>query len=117
MAKVGRKHRGYLTDDRSTTVHGLQRDRDGRWRIVATGFRFTEPDESRAIDKFYELTGQTKPLETQRSRQRRFRGALLPPPREDALSSGIDALWRQLLALLGMGTALLWLAARRFRGA
>lgn len=30
--------------------------------------------------------------------------------------AGIDALWRQLLALLGMGIALLWLAARRFRG-
>ncbi|MFL6200503.1 MAG: ABC transporter permease [Thermoanaerobaculia bacterium] len=31
--------------------------------------------------------------------------------------SGIEALWKQLLALLGMGTGLLWLAARRFRGA
>lgn len=31
--------------------------------------------------------------------------------------SGIDALWRQLVALLVMGTTLLWLAARRFRGA
>lgn len=29
--------------------------------------------------------------------------------------AGIDALWRQLLALLAMGIALLWLAARRFR--
>ena len=31
--------------------------------------------------------------------------------------AGIEALWRQLLALLAMGTALLWLAARRFRNA
>jgi ABC-2 type transport system permease protein len=31
--------------------------------------------------------------------------------------SGIEALWRQLLALFGMGIGLLWLAARRFRGA
>ena len=31
--------------------------------------------------------------------------------------AGIEALWRQLLALLGMGIGLLWLAARRFRGA
>jgi ABC-2 type transport system permease protein len=30
--------------------------------------------------------------------------------------AGIEALWRQLLALLGMGVGLLWLAARRFRG-
>lgn len=29
--------------------------------------------------------------------------------------AGIEALWRQLLALLGMGTGLLWLASRRFR--
>ncbi|HYN21917.1 MAG TPA: ABC transporter permease [Thermoanaerobaculia bacterium] len=29
--------------------------------------------------------------------------------------AGIEALWRQHLALLGMGIALLWLAARRFR--
>ena len=31
--------------------------------------------------------------------------------------SGVEALWRQLLALSGMGIGLLWLAARRFRGA
>lgn len=31
--------------------------------------------------------------------------------------AGVEALWRQLLALLGMGIGLLWLAARRFRGA
>lgn len=39
-----------------------------------------------------ELTGQTKPLETQRARQRRFRGALLPSPQENELTAGIDAL-------------------------
>ena len=31
--------------------------------------------------------------------------------------AGVEALWRQLLALLAMGVGLLWLAARRFRGA
>jgi ABC-2 type transport system permease protein len=30
--------------------------------------------------------------------------------------AGFDALWRQLLALLAMGVALLWAAALRFRG-
>jgi ABC-2 type transport system permease protein len=30
--------------------------------------------------------------------------------------AGFEALWRQLLALLLMGIALLWAAARRFRG-
>lgn len=39
-----------------------------------------------------ELTGQTKPLELQRTRQRRFRGALLPAPEEHELTDGIDAL-------------------------
>lgn len=39
-----------------------------------------------------ELTGQTKPLERQRARQRLFRGAFLPAPRENATVDGIDAL-------------------------
>jgi DEAD/DEAH box helicase domain-containing protein len=39
-----------------------------------------------------ELTGQTKPLEEQRARQRRFKGALLRPPDEIELVEGIDVL-------------------------
>ena len=39
-----------------------------------------------------ELTGQTKPLDEQRRRQRRFKGALLAPPRENDLTSPIDVL-------------------------
>lgn len=39
-----------------------------------------------------ELTGQTRPLQVQRERQRRFRGAFLPAPREDAVCDGIDVL-------------------------
>ena len=39
-----------------------------------------------------ELTGQTKPLELQRNRQRQFRGALLPEPDENELTTQIDAL-------------------------
>jgi DEAD/DEAH box helicase domain-containing protein len=39
-----------------------------------------------------ELTGQTKPLALQRMRQRRFRGALLPAPTENQLTSAIDVL-------------------------
>lgn len=39
-----------------------------------------------------ELTGQTKPLNEQRKRQRRFKGALLAPPRENGLTSSIDVL-------------------------
>ncbi len=33
-------------------VAGLARDTDGRWRILATGQKFTEPDERRAIARF-----------------------------------------------------------------
>jgi DEAD/DEAH box helicase domain-containing protein len=39
-----------------------------------------------------ELTGQTKPLSEQRARQRRFKGALLRPPKENELTQGIDVL-------------------------
>jgi DEAD/DEAH box helicase domain-containing protein len=39
-----------------------------------------------------ELTGHTKPIEEQRARQRRFKGALLDPPAENALTHEIDVL-------------------------
>jgi DEAD/DEAH box helicase domain-containing protein len=39
-----------------------------------------------------ELTGQTKPLELQRQRQRLFKGAFLPEPKENAPGDGIDVL-------------------------
>lgn len=39
-----------------------------------------------------ELTGQTKPLSEQRSRQRRFKGALLANPVENKLTSPLDVL-------------------------
>jgi DEAD/DEAH box helicase domain-containing protein len=39
-----------------------------------------------------ELTGQTKPLDEQRRRQRQFKGALLKPPVENPLTSSIDVL-------------------------
>ena len=39
-----------------------------------------------------ELTGQTKPLDVQRQRQRLFREAFLPPPKENPAGDGIDVL-------------------------
>jgi DEAD/DEAH box helicase domain-containing protein len=39
-----------------------------------------------------ELTGQTRPPAEQRSRQRRFRGALLPEPRENPRTTPLDVL-------------------------
>lgn len=39
-----------------------------------------------------ELSGQTKPLEVQRKRQRHFKGVLLNPPQENELTSPLDVL-------------------------
>lgn len=39
-----------------------------------------------------ELTGQTRPLSEQRARQRRFKGAVLPRPTENPLTSPLDVL-------------------------
>lgn len=39
-----------------------------------------------------ELTGQTKPLEVQRERQRLFKGAFLPAPAENSVGDGVDVL-------------------------
>lgn len=39
-----------------------------------------------------ELTGQTKPLSEQRRRQRRFKGAFLPPPHENPLIDQLEVL-------------------------
>ena len=39
-----------------------------------------------------ELTGQTRPVSEQRERQRRFRGSLLPEPRENTLTVPLDVL-------------------------
>lgn len=39
-----------------------------------------------------ELTGQTRPLEEQRRRQRHFKGILLPSPRESSLTHELDVL-------------------------
>lgn len=38
---------------------GLYKCPDGRWRISATGAKFTEPDERRAVARF--LTAQQAP--------------------------------------------------------
>jgi hypothetical protein len=38
-------------------IDGLYRCPDGRWRITATGERFTEPDEALAVARYLRLTG------------------------------------------------------------
>ena len=48
---MARPFKPYQTSTGEVIV-GLHLDKDGRWRIVETGARFTEPDERRAIAKF-----------------------------------------------------------------
>lgn len=55
MPKRGRPQKPYQTSW-NLPIPGLARDPDGRWRILATGQRFTEHDERRAIARFYETT-------------------------------------------------------------
>lgn len=75
-------------------------------RQNCTGTPIATPVDSEADDDYYawlshlpatrlsvaELTGQTRPPAEQRLRQRRFRGAFLPAPRENRRTCGIDVL-------------------------
>jgi DEAD/DEAH box helicase domain-containing protein len=75
-------------------------------RPGCTGTPLEQPRTSFRADDYYsslaaldprrlsvaELTGQTRPPKEQRDRQRRFRGALLPPPRENPRTSPLDVL-------------------------
>lgn len=47
QARRGRPAKSYTTSW-GETINGLARGNDGRWRIIATGQRFTEADERRA---------------------------------------------------------------------
>ena len=49
----------HYTSTSGDTIKGLSRGNDGRWRIIDTGYRFTEPNEAAAIAKFRKLTGTT----------------------------------------------------------
>jgi hypothetical protein len=54
LAKRGRPHKPYRTSD-GQFIDGLSRRPDGRWRIVATGQLFSEPDERIAVARFRAL--------------------------------------------------------------
>jgi hypothetical protein len=60
MANAGRKKQENVRDSDGSIVPGLSRMTDGRWRVIETGFRFTEADPARAIARYYELTGQDR---------------------------------------------------------
>src|SRR5688572_8078567 len=62
MARRGRPTKPYPASW-GEDVQGLTQCGDGRWRIVATEQRFTEPDERRAVERFKEMTGQARKVE------------------------------------------------------
>ena len=61
--RAGRPPKAYRTTW-GEVISGLDRQSDGRWRIIESGYRFTEANESRAIQKFRQLTSATKPVVT-----------------------------------------------------
>jgi hypothetical protein len=52
----GRRQVPYRPSWGGDPIPGLYKCPDGRWRINATGQKFTEHDEARAIEKFYAMT-------------------------------------------------------------
>jgi DEAD/DEAH box helicase domain-containing protein len=75
----------------SPNCASIQLDQRGRRPLDDDYYAWLAGQEPRRM-AIAELTGQTKPLSAQRDRQRRFKGALLPQPRENSLTSPIDVL-------------------------
>lgn len=61
--RAGRPQKAYRTSW-GEIIQGLDRQSDGRWRVIASGVRFSEADENRAIQRFRQITSTTKPLAT-----------------------------------------------------
>lgn len=55
---MARPQKPYFAPWLNEYINGLTRAPDGRWRIMATGERFREPDERQAVLKFWAKTGQ-----------------------------------------------------------
>lgn len=57
----GRRPKHY-TDSNGNPIPGLaRRPSDGRWRVIGSDITFSEPDEKRAIARFYALTAGGRP--------------------------------------------------------
>ncbi|MGC8540750.1 MAG: tyrosine-type recombinase/integrase [Phycisphaerae bacterium] len=63
MSRAGRPPANYRTSWGEIII-GLSRGTDLRWRIIKTGQKFTEHDETLAIKKFREMTSSHKPMAT-----------------------------------------------------
>ncbi len=57
MAKLGRKAQHFTTTG-GDVIPGLIHQKDGRWRILASGKRFTAGTEAEAVATFYRLAGR-----------------------------------------------------------
>ena len=57
--KTGRHTKPHVTTYDGTTIDGLYKCPDGRWRITATGQKFTEPDERLAVARFRQWEGRS----------------------------------------------------------
>ena len=55
--KTGRKQKHFHDPATGKPVVGLSRMTDGRWRIIGTQTRFTEPDARKAIARFHQIMG------------------------------------------------------------
>lgn len=78
-AKMGRPQKPYQASDKQV-IAGLCRQPDGRWRIIATGERFSEPDEFLAIQRFHQWEQQHAKDET-----------LMSVPLTDVVGTDIEA--------------------------
>ena len=85
--RAGRPQKMYRTSW-GELIQGLDRQKDGRWRVISTGFRFSEMDESRAIQRFRQLMNSAKPLAT----------LTVPITEPDASPAEILADWSQPLS-------------------
>ena len=99
IQKRGRKRKPFTCSwDDGKPIHGLYHQPDGRWRVVATGYRFSESDERLAVKRFLELTAGARRMvaipvnpanEPVRVDLARLRGTFLPPA---VLAQAVEAL-------------------------
>jgi hypothetical protein len=75
--KTGRKRRHHVNSADGEPVVGLSKMADGRWRIIGTQTRFSEPDEHKAIERFFAIAQPSLTDEQNRAKEiiRRFEEA------------------------------------------
>ena len=103
--KTGRKPNHYVGPD-GLPVAGLARLPSGRWRIIGTNVRFTEPDERKAIEHFHRLKGTDdgRLLAEQRAKAMLTRPNVLAPDERQMFSWVADQIRiRPLYAAQQMG--------------